>query len=556
MSIDLSLDRIRVLLKKLPAYTRPTCHIAGTNGKGSVSALLTSIFRASSYRIGRFNSPHLVSVYDSITVDDIPVNTSVFDKAKSRVEKANADSAIGASNFELLTATALLILEEAKVDIAVIEVGMGGRLDATNVISDENILVSALTAVDLDHQAFLGTTVSEIAKEKAAIVRSGKPFVLGPQKHAEVENVVANAVGLVGGDFIKASVPFKRRWDPLSDGNFHSITSFSPNVFSQPPPQPVQICLPCFSDPLRVLLPLQGDHQLQNLGTALSVVSALLTHPSAINHANLQLKNKVTIETVSKGVRNTRWPGRLSFHQVNLPTRLSPDNSVSSNGTPFTVLVDGAHNPSSSTTLNTYISSLLTQLVSSSESPQTPPGTKRHRTINLTYILALSHSPPKTPIQTLSPLIPPQLPKQPSHPNCQFTLKLNIAVLRFTPPEGMPWVKSVPPSELREVVSALVGQEKEKGSSEVDVEFWSPDDSTNFSSIQEQLPMALNWAASSAARKTKTNLDENRNGGLEGGGGIRNNGDLDNGEEESLIIIAGSLYLVADFYRLIGYNHV
>ncbi len=118
--INLGLDRIRALLTHLPAYTRPTCHIAGTNGKGSATALLSSILQASSYRVGRFNSPHLVSIHDSITIDNVPVSHAKYAEIRQRVEAADSQHAIGASNFELLAATALQIFEAAAIDIAVI----------------------------------------------------------------------------------------------------------------------------------------------------------------------------------------------------------------------------------------------------------------------------------------------------------------------------------------------------------------------------------------------------------------------------------------------------
>ena len=164
MSIDLSLDRIQTLLRHFP-YTRPTVHIAGTNGKGSVSSFVSSILLAASISVGKFNSPHLVSILDSITVDGQSVSDDVYGSARASVEAVNEKYSIEASNFEVLTCTALTIFERTKVDIVVLEVGMGGRLDATNAIPDTCVLVSALTAVDLDHQAFLGSTIGQISRE-------------------------------------------------------------------------------------------------------------------------------------------------------------------------------------------------------------------------------------------------------------------------------------------------------------------------------------------------------------------------------------------------------
>ncbi|KAJ7816980.1 Mur ligase [Mycena olivaceomarginata] len=391
MSIDLTLDRIQRLARHLPAYTRPTCHIAGTNGKG----------------IGRFNSPHLVSVNDCISINN---------------ESVSARNSMW----------------------SVLEVGMGGRLDATNIISDDCVLVSALTAVDLDHQAFLGTSVSAIAAEKAAIARKGTPFIMGGQTDPDVETVVAKVVSAAGAELLYALPPF----------------SLSATPFVPPPPLPVRFSMACFEHPVFALLPLHGEHQLDNLALAVSVVSAVLMNP-----AWTAVRARFTNATIARGIGCVRWPGRLSFHTLNSP--------------PLLVLADGAHNPASAKTLAAYVS-YLTALHREGAAP---------RPLAITYILALSHSPPKTPRETLAPLLPVNAPED-------VQVDVSVALLSFTPPDGMPWVKSVPPAELQEVVKSLAPG----------TETW--------------LRRALDWAA------------ERR------------------GDRDGLVVLAGSLYLVADFYRL------
>jgi dihydrofolate synthase len=478
MSIDLSLDRLQRLVGYLPRYTRPTCHVAGTNGKGSISALLSSILRSSSppLSVGRYNSPHLVSVCDCIVINNKAVERDVYAKARADVERADKEHDTKLSSFELLTLTALYIFEQSKLDIVVVEVGMGGRLDATNIIPDDAICVSALTAVDLDHQVFLGNTVADIAREKAGIVRKGRPFVLGPQKHPEVEAVVRSVVDQIGGEVVPAIRVAQRSWEERIDGPKGPEFSFSPFEFKEPPPQPVKISLPGLGGDINALLPLYGDHQLDNLGVVVMALSQLLNHPL---NTHLDLRTRFTPDTIATGIKSTRWPGRLSFHTVSLANPARPQ----------VVLTDGAHNPASSATLGSYITHLLS-LVGST------------KTINITYILALSHSPPKTPLQTLSPILPPTLPQM-----SNLNVQVNVALLRFTPPEGMPWVKSVPPSDLRDVVTQLVPTAK----------VWVAEDEKVDSS---QLSRALEWAA-----------DEGR---------------------EGLVVLAGSLYLVADFYRFLG----
>ncbi|KAL0564868.1 folylpolyglutamate synthase [Marasmius crinis-equi] len=448
MSIDLSLDRIQEIYNHLPPYTRPTIHVAGTNGKGSVCALLSSILHASAFTVGRFTSPHLISVYDSININGNPISADEYDSARDFVLSKRLE----VSSFELLTLTALVVFERAKVDFVVLEVGMGGRLDATNVIPDSSVVVSVLTAVDLDHQAFLGDTVEAITREKASISRKNRPFVLGRQMHAEaVESVCRHVVDERGGELVVVG-PSTVEELPNSD-----LGVLSPNdsTLHVPPPQPVLLRLPCFSEPIKASLPLHGQHQLDNLAIAVTVITVLLSHPSC---AHLGLSSRLQPSAIAHGIASTTWPGRLSFHRLHNP--------------PLLILADGAHNPASAETLARYIHRL---------DPE-----------RITYILALSHSPPKTPEQTLSPLL---LPRS----------KLRVAVLRFTPPEGMPWVKSVDPTVIRDVV------EKLRPGTDV--------------YATEALDAALNWAA-----------------------------DVGGDKESHLVVVAGSLYLVADLYRRLKVN--
>jgi folylpolyglutamate synthase/dihydrofolate synthase len=477
MSINLTLDRVRDLSLHLPVYTRPTCHIAGTNGKGSVSALLSSILLASSLSVGRFNSPHLISVHDSIVINNQPISSQIYHTAREKVQEMDRAHTCGASSFEILTMTALLIFEQAKVDIVVIEVGMGGRLDATNIIPDSSVLVSALTAVDLDHTAFLGPTVSDIAKEKAGIARTGKPFVIGEQKHGEVDHVVRAVVSGIGSHVVPAQRIWKREWDVCKDGVKPDRCSSSTETFKQPPPQPVRIAMSCFPETVDAVLPLHGDHQLANLAVATTVISMVLSNPFS------PLCNRITPASVARGVRSTTWPGRLTLHS------LSPSYSDTQEGHGLTVLADGAHNPSSSAALATYISHLLNSTSIPSES--------KRKTRCLTYILAVSHSPPKSPLDTFRPLF--SFP----FPLCH----LHVAVVGFSAVEGMPWVKPVPSPELKNVVEEL--------SEGVDI--WCGEEG-------DAVEKALTWA---------TQMQSN-----EGGDG--------------LVVVAGSLYLVADFYRFLG----
>lgn len=508
MSIDLSLDRVRELVVHLQAYTRPTLHIAGTNGKGTVSALLTSILLSANppLCVGRFNSPHLVSVYDCITIDDVPVSSSLYDAVRAEVEDADKKHQTRLSNFEILTLVALQIFEKTQMDVVVLEVGMGGRLDATNVVPDEVILVSALTAVDLDHQAFLGDTVTKIAQEKAGIGRRGRPFVLGKQRHSEVKAAVQGVLSCLGPGMLVDAVQVRtREWIENIDGVRPPAFSLA-SPFQPPAAQPISANLPCFTETLHALLPLHGTHQLDNLGTSLAVINELLSSPTLQGSLDsLRLKERINIKSVAKGIQNVRWPGRLSFHTLNPTSVFVGEPSTDS----LVVLVDGAHNAASAATLGEYITHLLGLAIASSY-------TSWPITIHMTFVIALSHSPPKTPREILSPFLPLKLPNH-LIPNCN--VKTRIILLPFTPPDGMPWVKPVPPEDMEVIVRDLVPEAELL----IEVDLGSTGDQNS------ALESAFKW------------ISQRRHEDVCGVPG----------KMAELVVLAGSLYLVADFYRIL-----
>ena len=485
--MDLSLERIKVLLSHLPQYTLPTIHITGTNGKGSVSSFVASILQTSGFTVGRFNSPHLISLLDSITINGEPAALNQYNDARRLVEGIDLEVKIGATSFELLTATALMVFESAKLDIVVLEVGMGGRTDATNAVSDDCILVSSLTAVDLDHQMFLGDTVGEIAEQKAGIARKGRPFVVGPQKYPDVMVSVRAVVSTVGADLICAHPAVSRMWDEAADGP--PLTSSSSLPFHPTALRPVSLSPSCFPDPIHTQLPLHGDHQLDNLGVAIGIISSLLTHSACVHR--LPFRSKVTPSAIAAGVRSTTWAGRLSFHDVPVSKLRLHDGGTEDPNESLVMLVDGAHNPASASVLASYISHLL---------KSTPIGDGDSKELNVTFIVALSQSPPKTPSQTLTPLLSFERPGD-------VKINMSVATLEFTPVEGMPWVQPVPSSEIRDVIKDI----------DRDIRLWTPREGE-----QVNVANALLWAH-----------DEQKKRGGKG-----------------FVCLAGSLYVVADFYRL------
>lgn len=207
--IELGLSRITRLLANTP-QTWKAIHVAGTNGKGSTCAYLSAMLRASGRSCARFNSPHFIDRWDCITINERPVSERLFLDAEVLVKERDRRENIGASEFELLTATAFEIFERERVEYGVIEVGMGGALDATNVLKHKAVTVIA--KIGLDHQFMLGDTLEEIALQKAGIMRKDVPCVVDASNQPAVLRVVEEHASSVG-----AEVIFPPGMDSLQD---------------------------------------------------------------------------------------------------------------------------------------------------------------------------------------------------------------------------------------------------------------------------------------------------------------------------------------------------
>lgn len=393
--IALGLEKMHALMDLLPSVTIPTIHIAGTNGKGSVSAMLTAGLTASGFAVGTYNSPHLVTIRDSILINGQPIPQPTYDHRRSLVEQTASANKLDMSPFEVTTATAFVAfaLASPKLDILVIECGMGGLRDATNVLDPARQLCSILTPVDLDHQQFLGNTVEEIATDKLGILpATGGSLIQGRQTHHSVV-VLARSV--------------------CAAKQAKIVEVLAPEVVSEAGPVELAVRLPTIDKECeqvwKVQPPLQGKHQHDNLATALTALSFLRCSPSARQKVPrlADLKPK----TLLAGVSKTRWRGRCDL--VMLPSELS-------GGKRLRILVDGAHNTLAATHLREYID---TEVLDEGRPA--------------TFVLGLSHSPPKTPLDVLRPLLRSQ--------------DKVILVPFTTPVECMPWIKNVPPSELRAV---------------------------------------------------------------------------------------------------------
>lgn len=302
------LERIQFLLRALgsPERTFPAVHVAGTNGKGSTAAMIASILRAAGLRVGLFTSPHLVRYNERIVVDGRPISDSDLDalagELEASVRAAAAAPGVGQpTEFEVATAAAVAYFARSGVDVAVVEVGLGGRWDSTNVVRSA---VSVITPIGLDHTNRLGTTVAEIAGDKAGIIRSGVPVVSARQL-SEAAQVIAGEAEARGAPLLMAGRDFDVRLREAGKGG----TAFDVRWRRR------------WLRELRV--PLLGPHQAVNGATAAAACLTLReSEPGAAG-----LWAAVTDEAVRAGLQRVTWPGRMEV----LP------------GAPAVVL-DGAHN--------------------------------------------------------------------------------------------------------------------------------------------------------------------------------------------------------------------
>jgi dihydrofolate synthase / folylpolyglutamate synthase len=300
--IELGLDRILALLEQLgnPHQRVPILHVAGTNGKGSVCAYLSSVLATAGYRVGRYTSPHLVDWTERINLDNRPVAPYRLLSALKQVEAVIEPDQPTPTQFEVLTAAAWCIFVEAEVDVAVIEVGLGGRLDATNVC--DRPLATIITSLSREHWQRLGPTLADIAREKAGILKPGCPAIVGPLP-SEAEAVVRQRLEALGCPAVWQN---PAQWIP-----------------NKTEPYPWAI-----ADDIAYPLPLAGDIQLTNSALAIAALKVLQQQGWTISEAAIQA-----------GMAQTQWPGRLHWTEWE----------------GMRLLIDGAHNPAAAKVLRQYI---------------------------------------------------------------------------------------------------------------------------------------------------------------------------------------------------------
>jgi dihydrofolate synthase/folylpolyglutamate synthase len=319
-----NLAYMRAILREMgdPERRFSSVLIAGTNGKGSTAATLASILRAAGHRTGLYTSPHLRRVNDRIRINGEEIGEEQFGDIHERVEAAARRLVEGGelpwhpSFFEVLTAMAFDYFAGAGVEIAVLEVGMGGRLDATNVVEP---VVSVITDIALDHQKFLGDTITQIAGEKAGIIRPSGVVVTLPQ-HPEANDVIGHTIAERGARAVSA-VPYVPPVAPRA----HEVPGIAPNGIRTAYP------LRVLGEEIIVDSPLVGRHQLRNI--ALAIAAAVELNQSGF---------PVTSRDIERGIRETRWPGR--FQRI-AATASSPE-----------IILDVAHNPAGAWALRSALS--------------------------------------------------------------------------------------------------------------------------------------------------------------------------------------------------------
>jgi dihydrofolate synthase / folylpolyglutamate synthase len=304
--VDLGLDRILHLLERLgnPQRRVLVIHVAGTNGKGSVCAYLSSVLTTAGYSVGRYTSPHLIDWTERVTLNEQPIASGTLLAALQQVEAAIDSSQPTPTQFEVLTAAAWCIFAEAAVEVAVIEVGLGGRLDATNVCNRP--LASVITSLSREHWQRLGPTLADIAREKAGILKAECPAILAPLP-AEAVQVVQEKVKTLN---CPTQWVNPAQWIP-----------------SRTPPHPWAIAAD-----IAYSLPLLGDMQLTNSALAIATFKTLRQQGWVISD-----------DVIQTGMANTHWPGRLQWTEWQ----------------GMKLLIDGAHNPAAAKVLRQYLDQYL-----------------------------------------------------------------------------------------------------------------------------------------------------------------------------------------------------
>ncbi len=315
--VNLGLERILQLLADLgdPHKDVPVIHVAGTNGKGSVCAYLSNVLTQAGYRVGRYTSPHLISWCERICINGQPIAVDTLRSLLRHIESVIRPEPATPTQFEVFTAAAWLYFAQRQVDVAVMEVGLGGRLDATNVC--DRPLVTIITSISRDHWQRLGPTLADIAREKAGILKPDRPAIIGPLP-LEAETVFQERI---------AALHCPDFWPQPAQVLENGWAEYSPISKAQGFSPPASIQYP---------LNLSGQHQLTNSAVAIAALYQLQ-----------QQGWRIPQDAIIQGLATTKWPGRLQWTYWR-----------DGQGFVYKLLIDGAHNAAAAEALRHYVESL------------------------------------------------------------------------------------------------------------------------------------------------------------------------------------------------------
>lgn len=322
--VHLGLERIERLLATLgnPHHRVPIVHVAGTNGKGSVCAYLSAILTEAGYQVGRYISPHLIDWTERICINEKPIAVDTLKAIIQQIQDAIAPDQESPTQFEVITTAAWLYFAQSEVDIAVIEVGLGGRLDATNVCNHP--LVSAIASISREHWQVLGSTLTEIAGEKAGILKPTCPAVIGNLPD-EAKTVIAQRIEQLDcpAIWVEPAREVDSPYSPYEGGRQEAGVGSLKLPYDQ-------IRSAKYQD-IEYPLPLLGDIQLMNSAIAIATIQLLQ-----------QQGWQISLEAIQVGMSKTRWLGRLQW----------------TTWKDFSILIDGAHNPAAAQALRQYVDTL------------------------------------------------------------------------------------------------------------------------------------------------------------------------------------------------------
>ncbi len=301
MPINLGLERIKKLLFRLEdPHLRipPVIHITGTNGKGSTLAMMRSVLQFAGYKCHSYTTPHLIEYNERVLLSGRKITDNELYTALEEC-RSKADG-IDLSFFEATTAAALLVFARHKADFTLLEVGMGGRLDATNVVDP---LMTVITSISMDHAEYLGDSLESIAWEKAGIMKCNRTCIISEQ--------INSVMRILENQAIEKQVPVFRGGIDWRCNRINNQMLFSINN------NHIEFPLPA----------LEGDHQILNAGNAIA----------AVNLLSYKYKYKIAYEDIVNGIKNAQWPGRLQ--------RITRGNIVSTLPQEWELYIDGGHNP-------------------------------------------------------------------------------------------------------------------------------------------------------------------------------------------------------------------